>query len=68
MRRCEVFVCLVFSALMVSLLLNATSSSDISASERMLTHLERPQRRALRMIVDLQKSKKERKILSVSIC
>lgn len=41
MRWCGVFVWFVFSAPMVRSLLNATSNSDISSSERMLTNLEK---------------------------
>lgn len=58
----------VLSAPMVRSLLNAMSNSDISASEKMLKNLEGPQRRALRMTMDLERSKKEQKTVSVSIC
>lgn len=70
-RWCGVVFCLfwfVLSASMVRSLLNAMSNSDISASEKMLKNLEGPQRRALRMTMDLERSKKEQKTVSVSIC
>lgn len=53
-------VCFVFSAPVVRSLLNAMSNSDISASEEMLKNLGMPQRRAMRMTVDLERSKKEK--------
>lgn len=52
----------VLSAPVVRSLLNAMANSDISASEEMLKNLGMPQRRAMRMTVDLERSKKGRKL------